>query len=86
MLWYEWLLIIVAWSAAGGFVLVVGSCCANKGILQMSRGWEFVNPIYVHKYNHVNWFGAFLVALLYNLLCPLGSIGYWIYKLCTVGR
>ena len=25
-------------------------------------------------------------ALIYSLLCPVGTIGYWIYKLCTAGR
>lgn len=86
MLWYEWLLFITVWSIIGGFILMVASASAYKGVLHMSHGWEFVNPIYIHKCNHVNWFGAFLVALLYNFLCPIGSICYWVYKLCTVGR
>jgi hypothetical protein len=40
----------------------------------------------VYHYNHVNWFGAFMVALWYSLLCPIGAVAYWFYRCCTVGR
>jgi hypothetical protein len=51
-----------------------------------SNGFEFVNPIWIYKHCYVNVFGAIFLCLLANLLCPIGSIVYWIYKLCTVGR
>lgn len=58
----------------------------NRSAFGMADGWEFVNPIHVHKYNHVNWFGAIVVAIIYSFICPLGTICYWCYKLSTVGR
>lgn len=46
-----------------------------------------VNPFNVYKYHKsLNWFGTLLVTLLYNIMCPVGTICYWFYKLCTVGR
>ena len=39
----------------------------------------------IYKNNYVNIFGAIMLCLLANILCPIVSICYWIYKLCTVG-
>ena len=86
MYWYEWLLAIFMWSVMGGLILMIARCALTKGAIEMADGWEFVNPVHIYKYNKVNWFGAIIVALIYNALCPIGSICYWFYKLCTVGR
>lgn len=47
---------------------------------------ENLNPKCIHKRFRVNWFGVICLALVINLLCPIASILYWFYKLCTVGR
>lgn len=86
MHWHDWLWIILAWSVVGGFILGIAYSAQFEGAINMADGWEFVNPIHIYKYNHVNWFGAIVVALIYNALCPIGSVCYWFYKLCTVGR
>ena len=86
MYWCDWLFIIFAWSFMGGLILMVAHCDQTGGAIDMAEGWEFVNPIHIYKYNKVNWFGAIIVALIYNALCPIGSVCYWFYKLCTVGR
>lgn len=86
MYWYDWICIIFAWSVLGGFILLIAHCAQGMGAIIMADGWEFVNPVHVYKYNKVNWFGAIVVALIYNALCPIGSVCYWFYKLCTVGR
>lgn len=86
MYWYDWLLDIFVWNLMGGFSLVMACCFSSGGAIDMADGWEFVNPIHVHKYNNVNWFGAFIVALIYGVLCPIGAVCYWVYKLCTFGR
>lgn len=92
MFWYDWLLAILAWSITGGIILMVARVArvvqrgAGASAMAMADGWEFVNPIHIHKYNKVNWFGTFIVALIYNALCPIGSVCYWFYKLCTIGR
>lgn len=75
------------WNIFGSIALIV-AMAVNDGIgaLGMANGWEFVNPVHVYKYNQVNWFGAVLVALIYNIICPIGSACYWFYKICTFGR
>ena len=47
---------------------------------------SFVNPMVIYDNIRVNWFGAWLLAIVINVLLPLVSITYWIYKICTVGR
>lgn len=51
-----------------------------------TQGIEFVNPAYLYKTIRVNWFGAIFLAIFYSAMCPIGAIGYWFYKLCTIGR
>lgn len=73
--------IISAWSALGSLF------CIAWSTLKQTDGWELCNPYWVHVYHFsVNWFGAILLALIFNALCPLGAAGYWVYKLCTIGR
>lgn len=55
----------------------------------MTRKYHFrdlLNPVKVYKKFEVNWFGAILVSILNNLICPIVSIYYWICFICTVGR
>lgn len=49
-------------------------------------GFEVCNPYWTYKRYKVNWFGACMISLLYAALCPVTAIGYWFYKLCTIGR
>lgn len=44
------------------------------------------NPKVIYKNIHVNWFGTMLLTIIFNILLPVISIPYWIYKLCTIGR
>lgn len=48
--------------------------------------FSFVNPMVIYDNIMVNWFGAWLLAIVFNILLPTVSIPYWIYKICTVGR
>lgn len=48
--------------------------------------FSFVNPMVIYDNCMVNWFGAWLLAIVLNILLPIVSIPYWIYKICTVGR
>lgn len=72
---FVWLIIV--WSIFG---LVLASIFIN------SEGFEYVNPIWIYKTFHVNYFGVAVCCTFFNLLNPIGSICYWFYKLCTVGR
>ena len=47
---------------------------------------SFVNPIVIYNKIKVNWFGAWLLAIVCNIVLPVVAIIYWIYKICTVGR
>lgn len=70
----------LAWSLCGTLFLVI------VGVLDKFDDFSFLNPIKIYKTYHVNYFGAALICIVYNFLCPIGSIGYWFYKLCTFGR
>ena len=70
----------LAWRLCGTLFLVI------VGVLDKFDDYSFLNPIKIYKTYHVNYFGAALICIVYNFLCPIGSIGYWFYKLCTFGR
>ena len=70
----------LAWSLCSTLFLVI------VGVLDKFDDYSFLNPIKIYKTYHVNYFGAALICIVYNFLCPIGSIGYWFYKLCTFGR
>ena len=73
--------ILSIWNILGGaiaFEIAYEKC---------TEGLELCNPYWTYQYfKSVNWFGAITLALGYNILCPIASIAYWFYKLCTVGR
>lgn len=48
---------------------------------------SFFNPIRNYKeWIFMNWFGVIFFTILLNIICPAYALGYWFYKLCTVGR
>lgn len=48
---------------------------------------DFFNPVINYKlWTSMNWFGVLIFTILLNVLCPVIAVGYWFYKLCTVGR
>lgn len=48
---------------------------------------SFFNPIRNYKeWTSMNWFGVIFFTTLLNIICPVYALGYWFYKLCTVGR
>lgn len=55
-------------------------------IAMAGANFSFVNPIVIYDNIKVNWFGAWLLAVVCNVLLPVVAIPYWIYKICTVGR
>ena len=72
-----YILIFIEWNVVG-FIIA---------LLSMdSTGFEYVNPCWIYHHYHVNYFGAALLFIVFNLLCPIVSFCYWFYKICTVGR
>ena len=73
----EYFFIFLAWNI-GGFVTAL--------TFINPTGFEYVNPYWIYHHYHVNYFGAALLFIVFNLLCPIASFCYWFYKICTVGR
>lgn len=73
----------VFWHIIGSLVIGMHS---NYGVLKAAIGLEFFNPCFIYKHAHVNWFGAIMLTIFYNVLLPVCSVCYWFYVLCTVGR
>lgn len=49
--------------------------------------FSFFNPIRNYKkWSCMNWFGVIFFTLLLTIIFPVFALGYWFYKLCTVGR
>lgn len=71
---------LMVWSLGGAIILGL------LGVVDKFDDFSFLNPIKIYKTYHVNYFGATIICITYNLLCPIGSIGYWFYKICTFGR
>lgn len=74
-------------------ILIVLVIANTLGVLVLSlmsidgyANFSFVNPIVIYKNIKVNWFGAWLLAIVCNICLPVVAIPYWVYKLCTVGR
>ena len=45
------------------------------------------NPIQNYKnWTQLNWFGIIVITIFLNIIFFPYAIGYWIYKLFTVGR
>lgn len=62
-------------------VILEASDISKRGIL------DFLNPISNYKtWTSMNWFGVIFWTLFFNLICPVFSVCYWFWKLCTVGR
>jgi hypothetical protein len=57
------------------------------GLLAIGLDLSIFNPI--RNYNQwckINWFGVIVATIFLNIFFPLYAIGYWGYKLVTVGR
>lgn len=47
---------------------------------------NYLNPYIVYETVKVNLFGAWLIAILCNIIFIWLAVFYWIYVLCTFGR
>lgn len=70
-----------------GWIVVNILALAILAIMSVDgANFSFVNPIVIYDSIRVNWFGAWLLAIVCNVALPVIAIPYWIYKICTVGR
>lgn len=68
----------------GGVIICLIASCSN--IIGKCDNMEYLSPIWIYKNFKVNWFGAIVLAVFFNILVPAVSIAYWFCKLCTIGR
>ena len=86
MLWWQWLVILIFWNAVGIFIIATAVGSSNYGsAFHKIEGFEVMNPRWWYNNTNVNPFGAVICTLGFTIVCPIGAIGYWFYKLCTIG-
>ena len=73
--------LFVAWTVVNIFAVFILAVTSVDGVNP-----SFVNPIVIYNNIKINWFGAWLLAIMCNVALPAIAIPYWIYKICTVGR
>lgn len=75
--------VLFAWHICGIIIYAIISAMTTK-----NNNFRLIslNPIWIYKNFKVNYFGCFCLSLLFNILCPIVTIFYWFYKLCTIGR
>ena len=66
--------------------IIVFNFIAAFYIFLFIGNFNFFNPFVIYKKRKVNWFGALLIAIIFNIMFPFVALLYWIYKICTVGR
>ena len=44
------------------------------------------NPLDIYEDIKVNWIGAYLIAIICNIVFTVLAVIYWIWLLCTFGR
>lgn len=75
-----------------GFWIVLNVICYIVGVIFLAEGcidqfnFSFVNPLVIYKNIKVNWFGAAILAIIFNIVFIAAAVPYWFYKLCTCGR
>lgn len=74
--------LLITWAAVNILILVSLAIAS----VDSDANFSFVNPIVIYNHIRVNWFGAWLLAIVCNVVLPTVAIPYWIYKVCTVGR
>lgn len=77
-------ILLILWNIIGWIIWLVSIDNSTK--IRCAYFLEWLNPIWIYRNYEVNFFGTIVVCILYNLFCPICSICYWFYKLCTVGR
>jgi hypothetical protein len=78
--------VLLVWNVLGGLLLL--KLWVDTFKPQDSN--NILSPIWIYSEWKLNYFGAGIVCLIFNLLCPTFSIILWFCKftkfICTVGR
>ena len=71
----------IVWSGVG-FVMGINIFPTR----QEEAFFDFFNPRWIYTHIRVNIVGCILLTIFAHILSPIVAIGYWIYKMCTIGR
>ena len=55
-------------------------------LIMLRSGLQYLNPIVIYTNLKVNKIGCTLLTIINSLICPIATILFWIYVLCTFGR
>lgn len=74
------------WNIIGAvFICIITVGCSRPGYVE-----NILSPVWIYNEWNLNYFGAGLVCILFNLLCPMWTISVWAFMLlkfiCTAGR
>lgn len=82
--------ILLLWTFLGIFVIAKYEDISEVFAKSSGQACPYLNPVWLYENYKVNYFGAFLLTILFNIICPLLSIFYWIVTfikwICTAGR
>jgi hypothetical protein len=84
-------IVAVIWNVVGFGILYCYEESSSVYICRNSGQFmPYLNPVWLWKNYKINVIGLLFLILLFNLLCPLLSVVYWIAVfikwICTVGR
>ena len=74
--------ILFAWTLVGLIIYTI----LGKDTKIDTDHMNWLTPPWIYRHYKVNYFGTFCLTLLFNLMCPIISIIFWFYILCTIGR
>jgi hypothetical protein len=82
----------VGWTLVGEMIL--SEYENSSEVYRKSNSWNkfhpYINPVWLYRNYNVNFFGAFLLTILFNLASPFLNAVYWIGMfigwIATVGR
>ena len=57
---------------------------SGPGFSPIDLSW--LSPMWLHKHKKINFFGAFFLALLANIIFLPWAVAYWLHILCTTDR
>ena len=81
------IIFLIVWQIVGGVILLL--IWTNR-YHALSTSNNILSPFWIYDEWNLNWFGATITCLLFNLLCPVASIIVWFCKfikfIFTVGR
>ena len=84
MLWWQIIFFVFCLQLIG-FTCMLGLMSLIGKPLSDVEGLEFMNPLWWYRNYPVNPLGAAMASFGFTILCPIGAVCYWFYKLCTIG-